>query len=158
MLWLKLVGVAMLIGGGGLAAMALNKRCENAVKLCDEWVSFVRYVKNQVECFSLPFEEILRRRGEQLCKCGICGVDIPKNPSELLSRGFFGDKRTAELVRDLFSDFGKYYRDEQVKRCEICLSMLEEHAEKIRDELKSKKKLNTTLIMSACIALAILLL
>ena len=158
MLWLKLTGAAMLISGGVLMSMVLNRRCSAAVKLCESWVSFVRYVKNQVECFSLPFDEILMRRVDLLRECGLYGTDIPKTPNELLSCGIQGDKRTVELVRGLISDFGKYYRDEQVKRCEICLTMLEEHAEKMREELKSKKKLNTTLVMSACIALAILLL
>ena len=83
---------------------------------------------------------------------GFCSCEVIITPKTELVNTFL------KYFWKNFSDFGKYYRDEQVKRCEICLSMLEEHAEKIRDELKSKKKLNTTLIMSACIALAILLL
>lgn len=155
----KIMGAALVIIGGALLSLTLNKRADMESELDYGWLAMLRYIKNQVDCFSLPITEILKKcDGELFKRCGFGDGEPPKDICSLMSGASFSDKETERMLKEFFGSFGRFYRDEQVAQCQKYISMLESHTESKRRQLPVRKKLNTTLIMSVSIAIAILLL
>ncbi len=153
----KIAGALILSLSGVLCAAHLNRRAEKRVREISGWISLLRYVKVQIECFSLPMGEILARcERELLSECGFFGEIAPKSFDGLLAASSLHDEETRSIVRGFCEEFGRGYREEQTRGCDYYLSMLEGRREFLMEKLPAQKKMNATL--SVCAALAIVLL
>ena len=155
----KIIGVSLLSVGGFLCARIINKKEERTLTLTNGWISFIRYVKNQIECFGIPIEKILSECDVNLLeKIEYQGKIPPKDFSELLAGASLPNKDTGAMIIEFTREFGRYYREEQLKRCNYYLSALEERRIFQNEKLPEKKRMNYTLWLSGCLALGILLL
>ena len=154
----KAVGVALIFLGGFFISGRMNKRAESELRLTDSWISLMRYIKGQVECFGMPLENILSKCDRMLLyELGYKKESAPKDFSELISGCDMPDEETAGIISEYAKEFGKYYREEQLKRCNYFLSALEEKRKQNSEKLPQKKRLNTTLWIAGSLAVGILL-
>ena len=159
MLFCKIFGAFLTVFGGIMLSHTLNRRMLVAHRRAEAWAVLLRQIKNEIECFSLPIKEILKRTdAELLYACGYTGASIPESLFELISSTRWADGETEELVRRFVSEFGMCYRSEQVGRCAYYLSLMEERRRAILSELPSKKRINTTLCIAGSLGLLILFL
>ena len=158
-MFLKIIGSLLLVGSSVGIALYLNRAEEYKLSYADGWIAMIRYVKAQVECYSLPAEDILLNCDKDLFRrCGYIS-DPPPDSLEMLSEAANkGDADIGNTVRAFFSEFGRCYREEQVKRCTYCLSVLEGRRGELKEQLPVKKRMNLTLFISGSLILAIIFL
>ena len=103
-------------------------------------------------------EEILRRCDAGLLdSCGYKGEITSKSFAELANSCEIADGESARLFSEVCREFGKSYREEELRRCEHYLSLLSARAEVLKSEAAVKKKIILATIVSGAIMLAILL-
>ena len=154
---IKFLGSALLVLGGFLLARSLNSRAAKYLAVTDGWIRLIRYVKLQVECFSLPVSDIMSNVELSAFKeCGYRRDILPKDMSELLEFCVGIEVESKKILTDFTTEFGRCYRAEQVKRCEYYIAALEERRDTMARQLPSKKKLNYTLCVAICLAAVII--
>ena len=154
----KLAGALILSVSGMLCAACLNRRAEGRLSEVSGWIALLRFCKVQIECYSLPMGEILGRcGGEMLSACGYLGEIAPRSFEDLLRASAWRDGETERIVRGFCEEFGRGYREEQMRGCDYYLSALEAHREGLAKRLPAQKKMNTTLSVCAALAMVLLL-
>ena len=153
---LKIFGIVLLLCGGALLTSSINKKAAARLELTEGWIDLISYIKNRVELFSLPISDILRECStEQLRRCGYVGVKRPVDLLSMLEKTERADVETQQIVESFSREFGKCYRKEQVKRCEICIAQLEIQRNRMKEQLPTRKRLTATLCMSGCLGVAL---
>ena len=121
-------------------------------------ISLLRYVKTQVDCYSMPIDKILSGCNEEmLSECGYSGSAKPKSLGELLSGCASVEPAIYKTMRGFADEFGKSYRAEQVKLCDRYIDELSSFRSDLSERLPIRKKLNSTLCLSGSAAIIILL-
>ncbi|MBO5938188.1 MAG: hypothetical protein J6Q82_01640 [Clostridia bacterium] len=155
----KFAGALILSLSGVLCAAHLNRNAEKRVRQISAWISLLRYVKVQIECFALPMGEILARCDrEMLLECGFVGELAPRSFEGLLAASVLYDGESESVIRSFCEEFGRGYREEQTRGCDYYLSMLEGRREFLVGKLPAQKKMNATLSICAALAIVLLLL
>lgn len=159
MIFYKLLGVLCVGSCGVFSVMRLNRKEDGILSSANAFCRFLEYMKNQIDCFSLPISEIFARADVELLR--LCGYEKEKPPKDI--NEFIGacggvDKEIKKIMEELSLEFGKSYRDEEVKRCKYYLCRLEERRNALNEQHSVKKKLNLTLCISGCLAVIILFL
>lgn len=154
---LRLLGAAILSLCGVLFAAHLNRNAERHLREAEAWIALLRFVKAQVECFSLPMGEILCRCDADILRnCGCFASVPPKSFSAMLEVSAFCDDECEKIARAFAEEFGRGYRDEATRGCDYYLAQLEAYKNALAKKLPAQKKMNATL--SVCGALAVVLL
>lgn len=158
MIFCRIMGAAILLLSGMLWAAHLNAalvRQKHQATAIEEWLRFVR---GQIDCFSMPISDIFLQSGAQtLSECGYYSDVMPRDLTEFLKSAEIYDGDIKEALTELGVGFGGCYRDEQLKACERCIDAVSVKRAEISNEMPKRKKLNTTLCISAALAVAILL-
>ena len=159
MYFYRIAGAVILVVSGGVGAYLMNSSESRALSQADCYISLLRYIRIQVECFAMPIGDIiLGCDRELLAGCGFRGDIPPTTLSELIRQCDIKDREICETVKGFADSFGKGYREEQLRECDYYIELLCERRRRIADELPKKKKLNTTLCVSWALALVILFL
>ncbi len=155
-MWVKLVGGALVMSGGAVTALMLNRALNERLSRLDALLSLLRFIRAQIDCFCLPVGEILRRVDVELFDA--CGVTPrPTDFDSLITQlDPVPDEAVMKLLRSFSAQLGASYRAEQLKSCDYHISELTAIREAFAGELKKRKKLNTTLCLSAAAAIVIL--
>lgn len=156
---IKLAGAFLLAGSGIVGAKWLNRRASQTLFQIERQLAFLRYVNGQVACFSLPASAILARCDPTLLRdCGYTGEKVPRNFGEFFRGCRLRDEDVREILSDFCEEFGKHYREEQLRRCEYVMARLEERRAALASRLPTRKKLNNTLCISGTLAMILLFL
>jgi len=156
---IRLLGAGILSLCGVLLAMHLNRRAEAHLREVEAWIALLRFVKGQVECFSLPMSEILARcDASVLRECGYPADVSPKSFSAMLEASSFCDGECERIAHAFAEGFGRGYREEETRGCEYYLAQLQAYKETLSKKLPAQKKMNATLSICAALALVLLLL
>lgn len=159
MILLRIAGAVLLVLSGAVAAYVINASDSASLSQTEGFISFIRLCRVQIDCFSLPMGEILRGcKKKVLSDCGYQRSEPPSDISGFVSGCRVSDPKAYKLFSDFSSEFGRGYRNEQLKACDYYISMLEEHRKKLDVSLPVKRKRNSALCVCASLALAILLL
>ena len=154
----KAVGALILCGSGFWVSRLLNARLDAAVRQTNGFLVLLQTVKRQVDCYAQALPDILFACEEALLRdCGFCGTERPRDWEQLLLACRVYDGESVETVRRFAADFGKGYREEQLRACDYTLSLLESRRAHLTEALPAEKKRNTTLCLSASLGVAILL-
>ena len=158
MLLYSIAGACLILACGAEASRRLNNAASKKVRAADNYLSLLRYVKSQVDCYAMPINEILKRADPALLEgCGWRGEDPPRTLSELVSNAPVGERAIEGILLEFSEDFGNSYLYDQIRRCDHFIALLEERRDSLARELPSKRKLNSTLCISGALALIILL-
>ena len=111
----------------------------------------------RIDCFSMPISEILSACDRRIYRdCGYFG-DIPACISDLANGCKIRDGEAYAVFFDFASEFGRGYREEQIRACDYYSALLEERRKILAHSLPQRKKRNSTLILSGALAAAVLL-
>jgi hypothetical protein len=157
MLFIKCLGVALLLGCGALGSVFLCRferaRCVQA----EGFLALIRMLRLQIDCFGTPVEKILstldeKTRAELGCTGQVTDLGVLLQNTLLLVPQDFG-----KLLFDFSLSLGTGYREEELRYCEYYLSRLEPIAKRMRDELDKRVRLAVVLPLSLSAALMLLL-
>ncbi|MBP3315967.1 MAG: hypothetical protein J6M03_09110 [Clostridia bacterium] len=155
---MKILGIALILLCAGAIVQTLLAAVDSALRTARSLCELLRYTRQMIERFSMCGEEILRRCDAGLLdSCGYKGELMPKSFAELANICEIADGESARLFSEFCRDFGKSYREEELRRCEHYLSLLSARAEVLKSEAAVKKKIILATIVSGAIMLAILL-
>ncbi len=154
----KILGAIALMTCGMWSAKSANRGVERVFEQYVGFESLISFFRIQIECFGLPCDEIFTRCERDLLRsCGYLYDAVPRNLSELYKGCEISDDELDKLIKGFSSEFGIGYREEELRLCDYYLSLLRDKRKKLLEELKRKKKVNTTLWVSGALGAVILL-
>ena len=154
----KIIGALILFVSGLWGAHLLNMRAEAALRQAEGILSLLRTVKLRVDCYAEALPEILSSISpETLRDCGYRSEVVPRDLDQLLSGCAVLDEESVSALIEFASEFGRGYRDEQVRACSYTISRVEGRREALLGALPMEKKRNTTLCLALSLGMAILL-
>ena len=155
---LRIAGALMIAFSGAFAAYSLNKSAKDTLRQTEYFISLVRFLRAQIECFSMSVPRALERVPDEiLAGCSFLGKERPKSLSELIGGCQVTDQAVMRDMSRLADDIGKGYREEQLTLCDYCLSLLEAQRSRIAGQLPLKIKVNSALSLAGAAAVVILL-
>ena len=158
MVFFKIAGALMLAGSGIGGAYWLNRSASVTLGQVECWLTLLRYVRMQVDCFALPVSEILGRCDAALLRgCGYTADEPPEDFGQMLARCSIRDGESAALLRSFSEEFGKSYREEQSRGCEYYFSLLNGRRETLAARMPTQRRIRSALCISGALALVILL-
>ena len=155
----RIVGSLILVFSGFGGAYVLNNTASLRYSQADALIAFFRFVRAQIECFAMPATEILSRCEKSLLiDCGFSVSEKAVGFEDLLRGLSIYDGELREITEGFIRNFGKSYREEQIKECDYYIERLLARRQKLFEELPNKKKVNSALCISSALAAVILLL
>lgn len=153
---LRIFGAVILSLSGIAAAYALNSTAQRGLSQAEAFISFLRFLRSEIECFSMPLSRAMARcPSDILTECG-CEEQIHGLRGFLQCCAVY-DSETVELMLRFCDDVGKGYRDEQLLLCDYYISLLDERRRYLFEALPSRKKRNSALCLAGALALVIVL-
>ena len=136
----------------------LNEKISRDHQRIEKYILLLRYIRSQIDCFALPICDILERADKALLAgCGWEREEPPSSVEDMLGEASVEDEGARGILLEFCKDFGKSYLDEQIRRCDHFISLLDERRNALAKDLPRKKKLNSTLCISGAVAVIILL-
>lgn len=141
------------VATGYVLALFEQRRASQA----EGFLSLLRHVRMQIDCFCLPVSKILARldRG-LLTDCG-APEGARDFPALLLQTKLWLPDEACTLLADFSKDLGTSYREEQLRCCDYYIARLNPICEKLRAELPRRIRLAWLLPIALCTALILLL-
>ena len=151
-------GAVILAFCGLEGAKRLNRNMDGEIAYTEAFIALLRYVRGQIDCYALPIGDIFSRCDRELLStCGWQGELAPRSFDELMPHCFVSDGEAKSAIVEFVADFGKNYREEQLKRCDGCISCLERARDRLVHKARERKRLNFTICLCSSLALIILL-
>lgn len=154
----SLAGAVVIFMCGIELSRRLNEKISKDHQRIEKYILLLRYVRSQIDCFALPIGDILGRADSALLAgCGWEKEEPPSSVEDMLGEASVEDEDALGILLEFCKDFGKSYLDEQIRRCDHYISLLDERRNSLAKDLPRKKKLNSTLCISGAVAVIILL-
>lgn len=156
---LKLLGSAMIIFSALTVYFETQRNEKKKAEQINAYISLVEYIKKQIECFLLPIDSILSSCDENIIReCIGSDTDRVKSLDELFeATSFCIDAEAVAHISSFVHDFGSYYRDEQIRACEICRDELCEISRKMCENTAKNKRVILTLCLCASLSIILML-
>lgn len=156
----KIIGSASIMLSALVIYIEMQRYESIKIKQINSFVLLIEYIKNQIECFLLPIDMIIRNCDESLIRA--CGIKEEyrqaKNLEQLvLLIDFYCDDECIELIKQFSSDFGQGYAKEQLRSCDYYKNELIKQRDKLKEKSVKEKKLKLVLCISASFSLILLL-
>lgn len=154
----KLVGALLLAVSAARGAYVMNQRASLSLKQAEGWLALLRYIRTQVDCFALPIPRILSQCDlSLLTACGYGKEERPRDLEQLLCDCDLRDGEVRGIVGAFVGEFGKGYREEQLRSCEYYRELLSARRASLAEQLPARKRVTSTLWLSGALATVILL-
>lgn len=164
MITFKVVGGAMIFISSLIFYFQLQKHEQEKIKQAKGFILLLKYIKNQIACFSLPITEIISRCDKKILSD--CGISFDFSPdaskSEVLPEIVANIPRHIDdeaflIIERFANDFGKTYLEEQLKSCDYYIYELEKYKNKIEAEIPKERKIRFALCFSISASIILLL-
>ena len=111
-------------------------------------ILLIRYIRDNVDCYSMPIDKII-----ESCRDDILlnletekkSIDLLKLYDELEKKC---DDESKRIFKEFTRDFGKGYREHQLKICDVAISAFEKHLSALESTYPVRKKRIATLCFS----------
>ncbi len=154
---IKLIGGALIMIFSIGAASYIASGEKNKIEEIEGFIALIRYVRNQIDCFSMPIENILGSCPEILFKIGI--DEKISSLSELVSKcEMTCGEECEKIINDFAVSLGKGYRERELKICDKSIGELENIKNRLVVSYPSKRKTAAALCLAIGGALLITLL
>lgn len=138
------------------AAYLLNSAARRGLTGTEGLISLIRYLRSEIECFSMPLPRALARCPRQILEaCGYSGASAPESIRQILP--YVSDSVTRAQMSRFCDEIGKGYLDEQLSLCDYYIEVLEERRRELATQLPPRRKVNSVLCLSGALAIVILL-
>lgn len=156
----KIIGASIVTIAALYCYFETRKFQKKRITQINAFIDLIDYIKNQVECFLLPFDQILRSCDSKLLSS--CGIKIKENSyksmKELLSTvEFYCDEDIIATLNQFGDSFGKAYLHEQIRSCEYYKEELIKKRDKNQERDAKNQKVQLALFLSASFSIIILL-
>lgn len=153
----KPLGLFFLLGSGLLAGVMLVAFEQKRYRQAEGFLSLLRHIRLQIDCFSLPVSRILSTLPPQIRET----CDIPANahdfPELLANTRLLLPAEACELLSSFAKELGSSYREEQLRLCDYYTARLVPYCERICQEHSRRVRLALILPIALAAALALLL-
>ncbi len=158
----KLFGFALLALCALLFGRAYSSYCKRRTALLASFLSLITHLGDEISLFlSTPKSVFMAYKDEQLENCGFLPAvragESLKSAFEKCEKSLAVGEEAKVRLRVFFSEFGKSYKDGEVKRCEIFCNELSQMLKSEREEEPKRIKLSYTLLFALVLAIIILL-
>jgi len=156
----KILGAALIFLGGVIGSFFLNKKADFKAAESGSYLNFFKYIREQIASYAMPITEILNKCDrDMLSFCGYPREEkIPADINEFLSKISVCDAENKKYMVSFSENFGKNSREDQIKECDYYINIMNDKRKRLYAELPNKKKVNSTLCISASLAVALLML
>lgn len=159
MAYFKWIGIALILICGVTTGLALasfeRRRCRQA----EGFVSLVRYIRLQIDCFSSPVGRILAScDGRILTDCGVEATELPDFSALLAGTKLYLPEDMCRLLADFGTQLGASYREEQLRCCDYFLERLIPPCDRMRGELPKREKMMLVLPIALAAMMVLMLL
>ena len=160
MITYKLLGACGLFASGLWTFLIRESYQNKKIVQLQGYIRVISYIKNQISCYMLPVDKILRDCDERLLHdCGLYSSVRPKSIEEILDNSvIYFDDEIREKLNLFAKDFGKGYLNEQIKLCDRYISELKSIYEHFSVERSKDKKLSLAICLSISLSLILILL
>ena len=158
MILYKIAGVCAILTSGLIVYIESQKYENKKLNQLDAYITLIDYIKNQVECFLLPIDEIICKCDILLLnRCGITeGIEKVKTIEDIVAASeLYIDQDALSLIDKFAKEYGRAYRAEQVRSCVFYkeeLLKIYNNNKKSNDEQKKVR-----LAISLCVSFSIIL-
>ncbi len=158
MILYKLAGVFAILTSGFIVYIESQKYENKKLDQLDAYITLIDYIKNQVECFLLPIDEIISQCDASLLdRCGIsAGTENLKTIEDIVKASeLYIDQEALSLIGKFAKEYGKAYRSEQVRSCVFYKEELLKIYNKNKKSNDEQRKVR--LAISLCISFSVIL-
>ena len=157
--YFKFIGIVLILCCGVLAGLAFaafeRRRCRQA----EGFLSLLRHIRLQIDCFSIPVEQILAVCDTRiLSDCGTEATKLPDFNALLKGARLYVPEEMCRLLADFGAQLGSSYREEQLRCCDYFLERLIPCCDRLRAELPKRERMALILPMAISAMLVLLLL
>ena len=153
---LKLFGSALLLAVGMAVAYQNARREKQRLEVLDAWIALLRFLRNQIDCYLRPLEEILADPNAPTIPHGEPDA-VPTLPALLAASTPLLEPEGERLLAAFVREIGTSYRREQVRRCDAYLTALGELRARQAEGLPARVRAASTLLLCATLGVALLL-
>lgn len=159
----KWIGAGILLLMGGYASVTMNRMEQKRLEVLDSFISLLRYIKGQINCYAMPVSDILATADPMLLAActGESRQDaslVPASlPAMIKDAHLYLEPESERLLYNFSAELGHTYRGEQVTRCEDYISALGEERRRLADITPARLRMNSMLSFCAAFGMAILL-
>ena len=164
MMLFKLLGAVSILLSAAIFYFEGLKYENRKLRQTEGFISLLRYIKKQIGCFSTPINAIISECDKEiLSSCGIKEGEWESGTSANLMSDMLDacelciDGRAIQSLKKFTRDFGKSYREEQIKSCDYYISELEEYRNDIQREIPKQRKIRLALCLCVSVSLILLL-
>ncbi len=158
----KIIGSAAILLSALILAVRSSSAMREGIEQTEAFILLVRRVREEIACFRTPREEILASHESEVLSRA--GLDLAHSGGDLYTAlltarpSLYLDQRSFAALAEFSRAFGRGYTEEELRRCDLCLSRLEETLREGRRSLPGAQKLLRTLSVGGALAVIILLL
>ena len=157
--YFKYIGIVLLLCCGVLSGIAFaafeRRRCRQA----EGFVSLLRHIRLQIDCFSIPVAQILAACDKRIMTdCGTEARTLPDFNALLYGTRLYVPEEMCRLLADCGAQLGSSYREEQLRCCDYFLERLIPCCDRLRTELPKRERMALILPMAISAMLVLLLL
>ena len=156
MRFFKMAGMLLLFVCGLFASALLVRFEKKRARQAEGFLSLLRFIRMQIDCFSAPIGRILSKIDEKTRKDCELPENAPDFPRLLEGTSLFVPPEMQTLLEQFSKDLGKGYREDQLRTCDYYIAQLRLHCEKIRAELS--KRIRLWLLLPPILTAALILL
>lgn len=149
--------------------MFFNRMEKKRLLVLDGYISLIRYIKGQIDCYAMPVEDIMAMADPSLLDAcaGRSRRYIPLDarevtvwralPDMIRESHLYLEPESERLLHLFAAELGQTYRTEQVMRCEQYIQALGEERRKLADTSPLRVRMNSTLCFCCALGVAVLL-
>ena len=156
----KIIGSLSIVISALIIYLEIQKYERLKIKQINAFITFIEYIKNQIECFLLPIDVIIHNCNEDLISDCCIGGEYKKAHTlgDILSATTFycGDE-SVETIRQFAQDFGQVYMQEQLRLCDYYKNELIKQRDRSKEKSIKEKKVRLAICLSASFSLILLL-
>ena len=153
---IKLVGSALIVmASAGVVSYVISGE-KKKIEEVDAFIALIKYVRNQIDCFSMPIEKILASCPELVSKIGVS--EKTTSISGLVSKCDISCQECKKIINAFSLSLGKGYREQEIRLCEKVIGELENIKKGLECSYPSRKRTTVALCLAIGGALLIALL
>lgn len=152
---IKLLGVLLVLGTGLFAALWRIGYEKRKLEILDAWISLIAYIRNQIDCYLTPINEILSQK--ETPKIPLCDQKNRSLKAFLEASAPYLNAEELRLLGGFVREIGSHYREEQIKQCNYYINSLRPLRERRAAELPARLRVTLAIALCSSLGISILL-
>lgn len=155
---LKYAGLSAIIALALYIAIYIKKYGENKLSFYSAMLDFVNHIKNQIEYFCTPTEEIINSYSDGfLFECGFLGEIEGSDWKSAIDKSKYIDDESKGILSIFSKKLGKSAKEEQIANCDYTIMALDKKIQTCKEDVIGKYKAYSSLAVVCGFMIVILL-